>query len=314
MNVDRLGPMLVVVFGVLAISAAAAGMDSPATTTSIGAGGGEDAGSGGAEGQGYSDQPTADLYSGNTRLDVFNWVSLLLSVVFAGGAMAYIVYVVYELWQDGLSSISTIVKHGVTTIVPVGLAWLALFGPQVMIWGNIDPFRKLSRSRTPRVLQGGGSSSVETATAVTLDALPIVLIGLSLLVGIGFVVLVLGNVLSNDDSGSSLSTAESLADDPDPPGAIRTPSRHSLEDADASNAVYRAWRELAADVPDPDRETRTPAEVASRAIENGFDRRAVRTLTDLFEEVRYGQRPPTSERESRAESALDSIRSEGDGT
>lgn len=84
-------------------------------------------------------------------------------------------------------------------------------------------------------------------------------------------------------------------------------------DTDATNAVYRSWLELANDVDDADRRIHTPSEVATRAVENGFDRQAVQTLTNLFEAVRYGQHPPTSDRESRAESALDSLRTEREG-
>jgi|GEM_PF-1152614 len=312
MNVDRIAPLLVVVFGVLAISAAAAGMDSPARTTTIGTGGGEDAGMGDAEGHGYSSHPEADRSPETTGPDVFDWLSPLLALILTGGAVAYLVYVVHELWQDGIDSTWTILKHALTTIVPAGLAWIALFGPQMLSWMQINPLDDPTLAQRPTTAQGGGSSSVEAAADVTLDALPVVLIGLGLVVVIGAVVLLLHTVLSDEDSEPSASTGESLAGDPESSGAFTSPSRHSLDDVDASNTVYRAWRELAADVPDPDRETRTPAEIASRAIENGFDRQAVRTLTDLFEEVRYGQRPATRERESRAESALDSIRSEGE--
>jgi hypothetical protein len=125
------------------------------------------------------------------------------------------------------------------------------------------------------------------------------------------VVVPFDTVLADEDSEPSTSTGESLAGDPEPPGTCNVPSRHSLDDVDASNTTFRAWRELAAGALDPDRETQTPTEIAPRAIENGFDRQAIRALSGLLEGLRYGQRPATSERESRTESALDSIRSEG---
>ena len=69
---------------------------------------------------------------------------------------------------------------------------------------------------------------------------------------------------------------------------------------------------MPSEVEDADRRTQTPAEIAASARAAGFDRDAVATLTERFREVRYGQRPPTSERETSARSALDRLRSEGD--
>lgn len=80
-----------------------------------------------------------------------------------------------------------------------------------------------------------------------------------------------------------------------------------IEDVPTTNAVYRSWREMATAAVDASDRTVTASEVARAAVTSGFDREAVRTLTDLFEEVRYGGRPVTDERERRAESALSSI-------
>lgn len=68
-------------------------------------------------------------------------------------------------------------------------------------------------------------------------------------------------------------------------------------DVPPSNAVDRAWAAMVARL-DVDRpETTTPQEFATRAVESGFDREAVERLTRTFEEVHYGDRPVTRDRE-----------------
>lgn len=75
-------------------------------------------------------------------------------------------------------------------------------------------------------------------------------------------------------------------------------------DSDLENAIYRAWREMtdALDVAQP--RTTTPEEFAEIAIEAGMSDEDVRELTRIFEEVRYGNRQPTPEREQRSQEAL----------
>ncbi|MEF8841680.1 MAG: DUF4129 domain-containing protein [Haloarculaceae archaeon] len=71
-------------------------------------------------------------------------------------------------------------------------------------------------------------------------------------------------------------------------------------EADVENEVYRAWREMTEllDVDEPG--TSTPGEFAAAATEAGLGREDVGELTHLFEDVRYGERPPSPERERRA--------------
>lgn len=79
------------------------------------------------------------------------------------------------------------------------------------------------------------------------------------------------------------------------------------ESGDADNEVYRAWREMTEHL-DVDRpESSTPGEFATAAVGAGMDRADVSDLTDVFEEVRYGGLPPTSEAEERALAALRGI-------
>lgn len=84
-------------------------------------------------------------------------------------------------------------------------------------------------------------------------------------------------------------------------------------DVDATNEVYRAWRELAADLDPGGEGTLTPAEYAARARRRGYDEAAVETLTEVFRQVRYGRGEATADRETRARRAIDDALGE-DGT
>ena len=76
-------------------------------------------------------------------------------------------------------------------------------------------------------------------------------------------------------------------------------------EAGVDNAVYRAWWEMTRllDVENPD--SATPREFAEAAIDLGMDEDDVSELTELFEEVRYGER----DAESREEHAVAVFRS-----
>lgn len=89
-------------------------------------------------------------------------------------------------------------------------------------------------------------------------------------------------------------------------GAAAGRAADRLEDSDAyENEVYRAWAEMVAllDVGEP--ASATPRIFAEEAISAGLEREDVTALTGLFEEVRYGDRPPTRDRE---ETAVDLLR------
>lgn len=77
-----------------------------------------------------------------------------------------------------------------------------------------------------------------------------------------------------------------------------------VADTGVENEVYRAWVEMTRrlDVASP--ETSTPGEFASAAVDAGLDPADVDALTDLFEEVRYGDRPVTTDREHAAVDVL----------
>lgn len=78
-------------------------------------------------------------------------------------------------------------------------------------------------------------------------------------------------------------------------------------DRTPSNEIHRAWLSMvsATGIDDPHR--RTPSECAAAAIDEGYDPGAVQTVTETFEEVRYGGKPVTDERRERARKGLDRI-------
>lgn len=74
-----------------------------------------------------------------------------------------------------------------------------------------------------------------------------------------------------------------------------------------SNEVHRAWLSMVSKTGIDDPRTRTPSECAAAAIDADLDPSAVRTLTGVFEEVRYGDKPVTEERRQRAREGLEGL-------
>ena len=100
------------------------------------------------------------------------------------------------------------------------------------------------------------------------------------------------------------------ADDPPSPTAPAPPSADAprgVTGPPPTNDVYRAWRALAFAGPTRRRSQETPTEFARRAAESGLPDAPVGRLTELFRSVRYGDAPPTADRERRALDALDRI-------
>lgn len=77
-----------------------------------------------------------------------------------------------------------------------------------------------------------------------------------------------------------------------------------IEQDSLENGVYQAWYEMTAALSVEHPETRTPEEFKQAAIAEGFARKDVAKLTELFREVRYGNRPITEEREQEAMETL----------
>lgn len=80
-----------------------------------------------------------------------------------------------------------------------------------------------------------------------------------------------------------------------------------FEPAPPSNEVLRAWYAMITSLDLGARREKTPRQYTAEAIDRGADPDAVTTLTDAFEEVRYGDRPTTDERIARARNGLKQV-------
>ena len=87
-------------------------------------------------------------------------------------------------------------------------------------------------------------------------------------------------------------------------------SERTVGHAEPSNEVARAWHEMVSLVGVDDRGTMTPRECADRAVEGGVDPDAVAAVTEPFEEVRYGDAPPSADRRDRARQGLQRVRAD----
>lgn len=83
--------------------------------------------------------------------------------------------------------------------------------------------------------------------------------------------------------------------------------RRMVLDTDSENDVYVSWSDMVERAGVEDVRTKTPSEIAESAKEAGLNPEAVDELTDVFEEVRYGEGEPTAEQEERARKAFERI-------
>lgn len=153
--------------------------------------------------------------------------------------------------------------------------------------------------------QNSGSEGVNQNQRGGTDILPILAaIGTLLgVVGVGSIVIWITWLRSAPDT-SAVSSFETLqtAD------AEEATTRPFSQKPSPSNGVHRAWYQMVRQLQIPNWESRTPRELAELATERGFDSEAVDTIATQFEQVRYGEEAPTSDRESRTSDALERIR------
>lgn len=82
------------------------------------------------------------------------------------------------------------------------------------------------------------------------------------------------------------------------------------ESPDPSNEVYRAWWEMVRQLDVTQYQSRSPAELASMAVQAENDPETVAELTALFRSVRYGGVSVTDDVEQRAAAARDRLTEE----
>lgn len=124
------------------------------------------------------------------------------------------------------------------------------------------------------------------------------------------------SLLPSLDRGSrSIDEDANASDAVDRNDAAGTISDEPADDADdpaPTPTVRRAWHRLVDRLGVSRRETRTPGQIARRAIDAGYPDDAVDRLTAAFRDVEYGGRSESDDRVRSAYEALDRIRSEED--
>lgn len=82
--------------------------------------------------------------------------------------------------------------------------------------------------------------------------------------------------------------------------AVRAADRIERGDTALANEVHRAWHGMTRALGARDPRSETPQRFAERAVGAGMDEATVWELTELFREVRYGDRKPAEADEERA--------------
>ncbi len=204
--------------------------------------------------------------------------------------------------RDGiLGAIAT----AVVALLPIGTFVLFLFATCVIETGEAASDTGFLGG------QGSGGGSGLTGAATQLSA-PQIAASLLLLLTVGgaLVAVVVGRGDDEDEEEDDWTVPEQDVDhevayDLDRIGAAAGAAADRIDaDADVSNEVFRAWREMTRHLRVDRPAASTPAEFADAAVDAGMDPDDVAELTDLFEAVRYGGQTATDERARRARAAL----------
>jgi len=292
-NSNQLLVVAVVLLSVGGLAIAAATVSTP-SSSDPGTGPGEAAGE---DDEGASDAPGSSSGtddSGESRLIV-----VLGVIVFVVGVLTTLA--MFAKWLTPRRTVGLAIVIGVVAVV--SLLVLGALMDTVPEMGGVQMEPKNGTDGG-----GGGGTGGEAASDSPrsgTEATP-------LLFGIVGLAMVLLAAAVYRYSGTDVDIAlEEGTDETDEPSSVQAVGQAAgraadrLEaESDLENAIYRAWREMtdALDVAQP--RTTTPEEFAEIAIEAGMSDEDVRELTRVFEEVRYGNRQPTPEREQRSQEAL----------
>lgn len=256
-------------------------------------------GSGGGFGGGPTGEAGSD--AGVTSVGLPGWlVENFFAILLIGSALAFAVGILVIAWRRGREGLAEVTRFLARNLL-IGVAVLLFFAgvrllleyvgtrPSTVPGGG----QQQPGGGTPGTGAGGAEGAGGTIPPIVI--LLVVLAVFGLFTYVAFQRRASGTVAAGGGGGES--RAEPTPTESNGPAI-------DLEDVPQSNAVYRAWREMAMRAVDASDRTVTASEVARAAIRAGFDREAVRRLTTLFEEVRYGDRPVTDERERHARAAL----------
>ncbi|MBP1986343.1 DUF4129 domain-containing protein [Halolamina salifodinae] len=305
MQRDTAVAVVLALLALLAIGAAGATLENPADAdagSGFGAGSGGGLGSGGGGGQNGSASSGGGMqWTGELSGACMQILQTLPAKLLLIGLVAAVSG--YVWWRtDSLG-------FGVLTAILYGplvyLVWFALAGCQTLREAVPQSRQPANRTQTPTGEAGGGSLG---AAAESATSQPSVLLAVVLAVLI-IAAVILVYVASADD------VVDAVEEDPVPEhheetdiaavGRVAGEAADRIEGDEAfGNEVYRAWTEMTEHLAVEHPESSTPAEFAAAAVDAGMAPDDVRELTDLFEEVRYGDRAVTAERERRAADAL----------
>lgn len=275
---DTLQYAAIAILGSLAIALGAATLPSSSPQTEGGGGG-----TGTGEGGGGPPSPETD----NAPVDAIDFEIPFLAELLQLLTLVLVVAFLWSLYHNRREMVAPMVAilagllvalYAVSKWTPAGEA------PEFDV--SLDNFRSMGES------SGGGQPGT------TDPSLPSLLVVVVLVVAVGVLVVLLVRMRRED------------SDDPEPGdptedaaavGRAAGRAADRLEyAASADNEIYRAWVEMTDLLSVSSQQTKTPGEFASAAIEAGMDPADVTELTRLFEEVRYGDREPTSDDEQRA--------------
>jgi hypothetical protein len=311
--VDRevLRPIIVAIICVLVISVAAATLTSPVDTESGGDGPGvggptgpdgtEEAEGGGGDdvsGEGSANPPTIPVLCVNVLSGAAPfWIAV--GILLVTGAVLTRRY-------DALVAFGLTLGLGVVLLLLLAFLWGGCAAPDQPApeMPSFLPGNNSSAGGSGG-LGGGGEGDVTDPTAPS-----ILLFAILLLTVVLVVVLLLftdADVTSDGDTAADETDAERRT----AIGQAAGQAADRIEDADdLENEVYRAWREMTDHLEVDRPESSTPKEFADAAVDAGMSDGDVDELTRLFEEVRYGGKDPTDDRETRALAALRRIETE----
>jgi hypothetical protein len=301
-NREHVASGLLALLAALAIGGVAAALDARR--------GGTGAGSGGGSGVGIGENTRFSLGGGisvdATRVTLPDWLVAVVAVV----VLLVAVYGLYELYRE-------YGRRRLAGAAAAGVALTALLYGLVLALRAVDgdPGPGLPREGRPSLQSGGAGGTAEQVTrAVDPPTALLVALGVVLLGAVAVIVRATG------DRPVGIDAVPAGDDAPGDVAAVADAAGRAADridgDADLDNAVYRAWREMTADLPVDDPASSTPGEFADAAVAAGMARDDVAELTDLFEAVRYGDHTVTDARADRATAALRRIEAtygDGDG-
>lgn len=298
MKRSRVAVAVLALLAVLSLSVAAATLDSATGGTGV-AGVGEDDGAGvGDSGDGFSFDVAVPSLPGDTVGWLFVWIARLVLALFALASVAA-AYLFYH--EHGVRGVATLVGAG--GVFAFLVYWLLAVG------GDGSGTGRNSTTNDSGLLPSGGAPGTADGSVPATDP-PTVLAIIFALALVGALAVFVR--ATGDDE--FVPEPEPMPDaDADTAAIARTAGAAAdriARGAVVDNEIYRAWREMTGhlDVANPD--ASTPSEFATAAIDAGFSREDVETLTALFEGVRYGGAAVTGEGEEQAVSALRNIEEE----